>query len=229
MEAPVEPETDETLRVLAPGERSPETIFTLNRELARQIYPRRKALALQDPEALRALITSRLGVPAVRRSTRATAPGSKPALLAIGASEEDLAPYRRKGFVIREFEPPQFPPGRGSYTGAYQAAAREWLYGRTLLGNLVGELAGTLSELRALPEVDPRRISLLGRGKHALTVQLLGALEGPVERVVTFDPPPSWFEFTQRLEHRELAELAVPGVLLDFDVPDLARLLPAGH
>jgi dienelactone hydrolase len=225
-EAPVQPETDEMLRVLAPGERSPETIYSLNRARARQVFEKRAALRIQDPAALRALIRDRIGVPAVSRVARTAPAGARPALLAVAASESDLEAYRTQGYVVKTFQPALFPAGRGGYTGAYQAAAREWLHGRTLLGNLVGELTGMLAELRADPQVDPRKITLLGRGNHAVTVQLLAALEGPVERVEALSPPPSWFEITQQADHRDLAEIVVPGVLLDFDLPDLAPLLP---
>lgn len=225
-EAPVEPEKDEILRVLAPGERSPETVFTLNRALAQQVYSKRAALRIKDPNELRELVRRRLNVPAVHRVSRTAPAGNRPAVLAVGALEADLAGFRTEGFVIREFQAPRYLPGRGGYTGAYQAAALEWLHGRTLIGNLVGELTGALAELRADPRVDPARITLFGRGRHAVAVQILASLEGPVQRVGTVAPPPGWFEFTQRQDHQDLAELAVPGVLLDFDLPDLAPLLP---
>jgi hypothetical protein len=201
-------------------------VFTLNRALAAKVYPQRAALRARSDADLRDIVRKRLNVPAVKKTPRKGKPGAQPALLAIGIPDAELEKYRQEGYVVRRFDPPQYPAGRGGYTGAYQAAAREWLYGRTLLGNLVGELTGVLSQLAATPAVDPKRITIWGRGNHAVTAKLLAALEAPVEKVIAENGPESWYAFTQNSDHQNLAEIVVPGVLLDFDLPDLARLLP---
>lgn len=226
-EAPVQPEPEANLRVLS-GARSPETVYSLNRKLASEIYPKRRAVQVKDPSQFRLLIRERLALKPPQKASRGV-PGTKPAVLAVGLTSGDLESYRARGYVIREVDPPKFPAGRGGYTGAYQAAAREWLYGRSLPAVLVEQLEMALVELAAQPEVDPKRVAVAGRGNAAVAAKLLAALHPEIASFDSFDAPASWYQFTQQPEHTALAEIVVPGVLLDFDLPDLERLLPSAR
>lgn len=225
-EEAVVPESVESLHTGGRPPRS-ETIFTLNRRRALEIYPKRRALSVSNDEEFRALIRARLNVPPVHRIARTAPPGRRPGILAAGWPEERLSAFRAEGAVILQLKPlPETETGRG-YDAAYKPAALEWLHGRTPLGNLVGEMEGALAELAAAPEVDPRRITVAGAGNSAVAAYLVAALHPEAAHLLTERMPPSWFSFTQTPDYRNLASIAVPGVLLDFDLPDLERLVTA--
>ncbi len=202
-----------------------ETVFSLNRALAQRIYPQRKALSLAQPEELRALVRSRLNMPPVALIGRAKPPGVKPAVLTAGVPRSDIDDLRQAGFVVRSVDPVSLPAGRGGYSGAYQAAAREWLQGRSLVGGQVAELLGAYAELRADPDVDPSRVLLWGRGNAGVAVMVAAALEPSAAGVLLEGTVTSWFAITQSRLHDGIAGIVVPGVLLDFDLPDLVNLI----
>jgi cephalosporin-C deacetylase-like acetyl esterase len=201
-----------------------ESVFTLNRAIAREMYPRRRALSLKDPAEFRALIARRLGLGALTPTSYPARQG-KPAILAANLPEADLADLRQAGFIVRVVDLPKFGPGRSSYSGAYQAAAREWLYNRTLLGWRVAEMLSAFRQLAADPQVDPSQIAIWGRGNSGVTALLAAALEPQAAKVMAEDTVTSFYAITQSLIHENTAEIIVPGVLEDFDLPDLVNLI----
>jgi len=202
-----------------------ETVYTINRAMAHQMFLHRKALSLKQPGELRALVRQRLNLPPVSLVARTVAAGKKPALLTTGVPKVDVDELRNAGFVVRSLDPQSFPAGRGGYTGAYQAAAREWLQGRSPVGNMVSELMGAFAELRADPEVDPRRVLVWGRGNAGVAAMILAALEPGVTGVLVEGTVTSWLSVTQWRLHEGMAGIIVPGVLADFDLPDLVNLI----
>ncbi|HKU26190.1 MAG TPA: hypothetical protein VJQ54_12025, partial [Candidatus Sulfotelmatobacter sp.] len=50
-------------------------------------------------------------------------------------------------------------------------------------------------------------------------------LETGIETVVSDQAPESYLHLTREKMHREIADIVVPGVLRDFDLPDLAQML----
>lgn len=228
-EAPVQTEPESLLWAAPTGQLATsfgtETVFSLNRGLAQKIYPARKALAATNAEQLRALVQRRLALPMLKLKGREAPPGRRPGLLATGVPESDLAQLRAAGFVIRVANSPIPPSGVGGYDAAYQAAAREWLQGRSLLTWRVTELRSALYDLAADPEVDPANITVWGQGNSGVAALLLAALEPQVARVLAENTVTSWWVCTQSHLHSKLAEIVVPGVLLDFDLPDLVKLI----
>lgn len=202
-----------------------ETVFTLNRAISAGLYPQRRALGLRQPEQLRALIRQRLNAPPPARVARTAAPGHSAAVLTTGVPKSDLDQLRAAGLVVRNADPPAYPAGRGGYTGAYQAAAREWLYGRSLLGRRVAELETALAGLKADPAADPKRVFVWGRGQGGVAALLAAALDPDVAGVLAERSVTSWFSMTQAKLHEGMAEIIVPGVLRDFDLPDLVNLI----
>lgn len=227
-EAPVDTEPETALWATPTGQLADsigsETVFTLNRNLARDMYPKRKALSLTGIEALRALVRQRLAVtlPEVSRPAART---GRAAVIVSGVAAADVEELRKAGFAVRIVDPPRFPEGRGGYTGAYQSAAREWLYGRSLVAARMSDLHAAYRELAADPQVNPARIAVWGRGNAGVAALLLAALEPGVEKVLAEGTLTSWYAATQTRWHESLAEVVVPGVLADFDLPDLVRAI----
>ncbi len=227
-EEPVDTEPESALWVTPTGQLATsfgtETVFSINASVARQIFPNRQAVSIKDPEQLRSLVRKRLGLgetPPVAIKARV----GKPAVLAVGLPAADVADLRRVGFVVRELPQPKREAGRSGYSGAYQAAAKEWLYGRTPLGWRVAEMLAGFRELSADPDVDPLNITLWGRGHAGVAALLTAALEPRVAKVLAEDSVVSWFAMTQGRLHDDIADLVVPGVLKDFDLPDLVPLI----
>jgi cephalosporin-C deacetylase-like acetyl esterase len=226
-EAPVDVEPVAALNVTSSGQLSTslgsETVHSVNRELARQVHAARAAAS---PGAdLPKLAAARIGLQTPHLVARTTRPGTKKAVVAIGISETEAERLQEQGYVIRAIAQPEFEKGRGGYTGAYQAAAREWLYGRTLLGARVAELLGAVAEVSADSQVDPKQVFLWGR-EHGAVAALLAALLSPNQpRVLAEDGIESWLSLTQQPMPSGYEALVVPGVLQDFDLPDLRRAL----
>lgn len=202
-----------------------ETVFTINRGLASQMYGRRRALSLKQPEELRKLIVERLNVPAVSKVARTAPPGKATAILTTGVPKEDVEALRAAGFVVKTADAPAYAPGRSGYNAAYQAAAREWLYGRTLVGNHVAELQAAFAELRADAAVDPKRVLIWGKGNAGVAALIAAALEPEAAGVMAEQTVISWYAVTQWRMHEGMTSIIVPGVLKDFDLPDLVNLI----
>ncbi|WP_321473963.1 acetylxylan esterase [uncultured Paludibaculum sp.] len=228
-EAPVQTEPESMLWVTPTGQLATslgtETVFSLNRSLAQKLYPARKALAATNPEELRTLIRQRLALPQVKLVGRSAPPGRRPGIITSGVPESDLEQLRAAGYALRVVNSPVPPAGASGYSAAYQAAAKEWLNGRSLLTWRVTELRSAFYDLAAEPDVDPANISVWGRGNSGVAALLLAALEPQVARVMTEDTVTSWFVCTQSHLYSDLAEITVPGVLLDFDLPDLVKVI----
>ncbi len=227
-EEPVDTEPESALWVTPTGQLAnsfgTETVFSINASVARGVYPNRKAATIKDAAELRVLIRKRLGLgdtPAVSIKARV----GKPAILAAGLPAADVADLRKMGFVVRELPQPKREAGRGGYTGAYQAAAKEWLYGRTPLGWRVAEILAAFREMAADPDVDPLNITVWGRGHAGVAALLAAALEPKFAKVLAEESVVSWFAITQGRLHDDIADIVVPGVLKDFDLPDLVPLI----
>ncbi len=248
-----------------------ETVQSLNRAAAEEIFPNRRAVGL-DAEGLRRLVRSRLrmaetrDVPTVRtvgelsrdgyrieRMALHTAPGitvpalvfvpaggpaRKPAVLYVpGAGKgADAAPggdveaLARSGHVVLAPDPSGMGESRptsagGGYDPGWQLLQRALLVGRTLVGIQVEDLLGAYDVLESRGDVDPDRISVLGKGHGGLVALVLAALQPKVEKVAVEGMVLSYMEIARARYHEDLTAAIVPGVLRDFDLPDLAAAL----
>lgn len=228
-EEPLETEPESRLYATPTGQLASsagsETVFSINRGIAVQIYGRRKALGIKQPEELRKLIVARLNVPPAAKALRSAVPGKATGVLTTGVPKEDVESLRAAGFVVKTADPPSLEAGRSGYSAAYQAASREWLYGRTLVGNHVAGLQTAFAELWADPGVDPKRVLVWGKGNAGVAALILAALEPDVAGVMAEQTVISWFAITQWRLHEGMTPIIVPGVLKDFDLPDLVNLI----
>jgi cephalosporin-C deacetylase-like acetyl esterase len=227
-EAPVVTEPESLLWVTPTGQLASsfgtETIFTLNRARAQEMYPRRKALGTKQPADLRELVAERMGVDLPKGGPPAPRPGHA-AVLTLGVPQAEIEQLLQAGFLVTPLNPPKYDDGRLGYSGVYQAAAREWLNGRTLLGWRVKEALVALDKLLNDPKVDPERVMIWGRGNAGVTAMIAAALEPRVNRVMVERGVTSWFSITQWHMAEGFEDLVVPGVLEDFDLPDLVNLI----
>lgn len=202
-----------------------ETVFTLNRAVAAEIYPKRKALALRRPGELRALVRGRLGIADAAQQAARSSNGGITGVVTAGVPKSDAEQLLRAGFAVQSADLEPLPEGRTGYPAAYQAAAREWLSGRSLVTRQTEAVLRAVAELRGRPQVDPARVFLWGRGAAGVAALLAAALDEQVAGVVAEQSVTSWYAITQAKLHEKTAEIAVPGVLQDFDLPDLVNLI----
>ncbi len=201
-----------------------ETVFTLNRAVAAQMYPRRRALSIRNPDELRALVRERLRLDAAPPAAPARS-GGKAGIVTAGVPKADAEDLRRAGWAVKEADLGALPEGRGGYSPAYQAAAREWLYGRSLVSRHVEAVLRAAAELKSDPAADPKRVFVYGRGAAGVAALIAAALDEQVAGVVVEQTITSWYAATQAKLHEGTAEIVVPGVLRDFDLPDLVNLI----
>lgn len=200
-----------------------ETVFTLNRAVAQELYPKRGALALRRREDLRALVRARLGLSV--EPAPAAAEGGKAGVVVAGVPRADAEQLQQAGYEVLAANLGTIPEGRGGYSAAYQAAAREWLYGRSLVARHTEAVLRAVNELRARPHVNQKKIWIWGRGAAGVAALLAAALDDHVAGVAAEQTVTSWYAITQAKLHEGVAEIVVPGVLLDFDLPDLVNLI----
>jgi predicted dienelactone hydrolase len=113
----------------------------------------------------------------------------------------------------------------GGYDPAWQMLQRALLVDRTLVGMQVEDLLAAFGVLESRGDVDPGRIAVLGKGHGGVLALVLAALQPKVEKVAVEGTVLSYREIARARYHEGLTAAFVPGVLRDFDLPDLAAAL----
>jgi cephalosporin-C deacetylase-like acetyl esterase len=249
-----------------------ETVQTLNRAVAEEMFPKRAAANLDDLEAVRALVRARLMMVDARseptvtphgtldrdgyrieRVALRTAPGitvpalvfvpeggpdRKPAVLyvdGVGKGAQaleggDLEALARSGHVVLAPDPrgigeSQPTSASGGYRPVWQMLQRALLVNRTMVGMQVEDLLAIYGHLAEREDVDPERVAVMGRGQGGILALSLAVLQPKIEKVALEGTVLSYLEIARARYHEDLVASFVPGVLKDFDLPDLAAAL----
>lgn len=137
----------------------------------------------------------------------------------------------REGNVVLAFDPRGYgrsaPRGRpvGGYSPEYSTAMRALLVGRNLPGMQTADVLSAFDFLAARPDVAAERIRLMGKNNAAVPALFAGLLERRITRVTVDGGPESFLALSQAATTRGLLEILVPGVLRDFDLPDVRAAL----
>jgi fermentation-respiration switch protein FrsA (DUF1100 family) len=115
--------------------------------------------------------------------------------------------------------------GNSGYSGVWQLAQRAMLIGRPLTGMQVYDVLRAFDYLRARPEVDAGRITVRGDGKGGILALYAGALEPSIAGVESNGSLASYMTLARAVKHASAIDVVVPGVLQDFDLPDVAALV----
>lgn len=111
------------------------------------------------------------------------------------------------------------------YRSDYQLAMHAILVGKSIPGMQTLDVLSATKYLKARPDVDKVNVSLRGIG-FGCNVDLFAATVDPHVRTVKCDAQPiSYLAITKLPLSKISPEVIVPGVLLDFDVPDIIRVL----
>lgn len=151
-------------------------------------------------------------------------PGAPP------AGDADLDEMLRAGYLVLVPEPRGWSYGVDVRTGAgysptYQATMRTLLVGRTMVGFQVHDLIRVVDHLVTRGDVDPARILLLGKGTGGVVALLTAALDARIAKVATENSILSYMAIARAKLHQGTTSIMIPGVLKDFDLPDLAGLI----
>jgi dienelactone hydrolase len=131
------------------------------------------------------------------------------------------AGWRVMSVKLRGFTRP-VPPGQSGYSPIYQFAARGWLLGENVPVWAAADMRTAIAAARTLQNAG--KIVVIGRGGSGVIALLASALEPALAGVAMEGSPLSYMDYCRAIIHTGLAELAIPGVLKDFDLPDIARL-----
>ena len=116
--------------------------------------------------------------------------------------------------------------GNSGYSGPFQTNMRAILVGKTLVGMQTGDLLRCFDYMLSRPDVDPARISAAGKRNGGIVAIYAAALEPRIQKVVAEDSAPSYMSIVMSKDYASDAiDITVPGVLRDFDLPDLHKLI----
>jgi pimeloyl-ACP methyl ester carboxylesterase len=116
-------------------------------------------------------------------------------------------------------------PGSSGYSIEYQTAMRALLVGKTMAGMHVLDALRAFDVLASRTEVDPRRIAIFGKGDGGAIGLYAAALEPRVAKVLAEGALASYLSVAQQKFHERLERILIPGVLGDFDLPDVVALI----
>lgn len=157
--------------------------------------------------------------------------GKGPAVLSLNATKADLEEMALSGRAILNIQFAMSSGNRGEsgYTSQYQTASRALLVGRTLTGLWVSDVLKAVEELKRKPEVDASRIVLFARGNAAVAALHANFLSKAFSHVILEAMPLSYLALAQSKYHRGMIDVALPGVLKSYDLPDLVALADPGR
>jgi hypothetical protein len=105
---------------------------------------------------------------------------------------------------------------------------RALLVGKTMLGVQVTDALHVLGAVRQLEAFS--RVRIGGATPQARAIALTAAMIEGKDTVYRDDGPlPSYIEIARQKTHSGVTSLIVPGVLQDFDFPDLKKLVNTTH
>ena len=219
-----------------------ETVQSLNAQLAERLLRQRPHLGRED---LKRAIASRLGLTAARRPVVARGNGEKieleteggvritariflptggalkkPAVLYLDLKGEEIEALVRAGRIVLA------PDVRGlGHAKLYATSMRAMLVGRTMAGMQTTDLLAEFDYLASRPDVDAKHIGIFAKGNVGVVALYAAALEPRIEKVACEGAPISYLDIVRAHVHDEVADVIIPGVLKDFDLPDVAAAI----
>lgn len=97
--------------------------------------------------------------------------------------------------------------------------------GRPLLGMRVWDALHVVEYLGSRPDVDLKRVAIVGRGWAGVTALFAAAVDARISAVAVEGVPASFSEIARSEEYAQPASLLLPGALRDFDLTDVFAVL----
>jgi len=147
----------------------------------------------------------------------------------LGAPGGELEALVKAGYLVLAVQPRGVPEtaasGRPTLLGDTSLSMRALVVGKTLPGMRAEDIIRAADFLAARSDVDKSRIRAYGRGTLAVPLLYAALLDQRIQQIVLEDGLVSYRTAVDRPVHRNLYEVAVPGVLRSFDIPDLLAAL----
>jgi len=160
--------------------------------------------------------------------------GAKPAVLVADSRPKaetaapggDLDALAKAGYVVFAVQPRGTPEARGGGRGSGGGAAfRAFVVGKTLPGMRAEDILRSVDYLASRSEVDRNRISAFGQGGLGVPLLHAALLDSRIRGVVLQDTLALYRMAVEAPLHRNLYEVAIPGVLRSYDLDDIAAAL----
>jgi dipeptidyl aminopeptidase/acylaminoacyl peptidase len=119
--------------------------------------------------------------------------------------------------------------GRSTNSRSYNLVMRALLVGKNLPGMQTEDLLSAFDYLAARGDVDPRHISIVGKDHGAVPALFAAVLEPRLEKVTCANAPESYLAIARMKMHHDTEDIVIPGVLRDFDLPDVIAALGARY
>jgi cephalosporin-C deacetylase-like acetyl esterase len=165
-------------------------------------------------------------------------PPRKPAVLYVNAAGKSadadeggpIEKIVRAGNIVLAIDPRGWgegapPTGPRSDSATYQTAMRAILVGKSMAGMQTGDVLCAFDWLAAQNDVDAKRIAIIGKGNGGVLALYAAALEPRITKIASEKAPTSYLDIVRAKMHDGIIGIVVPGVLRDFDLPDVAASL----
>ena len=123
---------------------------------------------------------------------------------------------------VREQEEAYFHPRDGQDADFAYAS---FFLGRPLLGMRASDALGVVRYLRTRPDVDPKRVAIVGRGWAGVAALFSASLDREISATAVEAIPTSYGALAKAELYEHPAYLLLPGVLQDFDLTDVFAVL----
>ncbi len=138
----------------------------------------------------------------------------------------DLDALAKAGYVVLAVQTRGTPEVRGSGRGSGGgSASRALVVGKTLPGMRAEDLIRAVDYLTSRPDVDRGKIAAFGQGGQGVPLLHAAVLDSRIGQVVLQETLAKYWMGIEGELHRNLDEVAIPGVLRSYDLDDLANAL----
>ena len=148
------------------------------------------------------------------------------------AQMQQIEDAGKGGAVVLVFPPRPSPPG-GEETKSpilgpfYMTELRAEQVGRTLLGMRLDDVIRAVDYLASRPDVDAKNITVVASGHMGLVALHAAVLDSRIKHVTVDHVLESYRSLLDAPMPLDAPQDVLPGVLLKYDIPDLARVLGA--
>ena len=165
------------------------------------------------------------------------AAGIKPAVLLvspqpksqIAAEGGDFDSLAQAGHVVLAISPRGIQESggaaRASVLGDYGVAMRSAVIGKTLIGMRTDDILHAANYLAQRPDVQKNGIAAFGQGALGVPVLHAALLDNRIRKVLVQDMIVSYWLAVDRPLHRNLYDVAIPGVLRRYDLNHILNAL----
>jgi cephalosporin-C deacetylase-like acetyl esterase len=148
----------------------------------------------------------------------------------VSGDREKIEALVASGTAVLAFDPRGWSRSASSsssdeYSSEYQLAQRAFLIGRPLIGMQVYDALRAFDYLAQRPEIDGHKIGITGAGQGGVVALFAGALEPRIASVTAEGSVASYMTIARAETHAGMIGIVVPGVLREFDLPDVAGII----